>query len=155
MKLLVIVLSLLFVCSAHAGKYDKNVKECLKHWGKTPFNKKNPKYRTVSTSVNVFGAGKDIVEDKKTSGPELVLIKPSVNVLGKTKMKLLNPNGWYCMKSNTNVLGKAVIELHCNAKMAVASTGATVLGGDDGEDSGQQGTTVLGKTKIKRIGCKK
>ena len=132
------------------SKHDADVKECLNHWKSAPFSAKNLKYRTISASVNVFGAGSDIVDDNKTSGPELVFLKPSVNVLGKSTIKLLNPNAWYCMKSNTNVLGKAVIELHCKAKMAISNTGATVLGSDQGD---QKGNTVLGKTKIKRVGC--
>lgn len=151
MKVLILVIVLLST-QAFAGesKYDKNVRECLKHWKKTPFSSKNLNYKTISTSVSVFGAGKDIIDDEKTKGPKLVFIKPSVNVLGGKLIQLKNPNGWYCLKSNTNVLGKATIELHCKAKLAIASTGATVLGSDKG---GQKGTTVLGKTKIKRIGC--
>lgn len=151
MKYLMVVI-LFFGSQAFAedGKYDENVRQCLSHWKKTPFSSKNLKYKTISTSVSVFGSGSDIIDDKATKSPKLVFIKPSVNVLGGKLIRLKNPNGWYCLKSNTNVLGKATIELHCKAKLAIASTGATVLAGDDGK---QKGTTVLGKTKIKRVGC--
>lgn len=146
-----IVILILFVANgalADRGD-DQHVKDCLKHWGKTPFNAKNLNYKTMKSQVSVFGAGGDLKDEEKTKGPRLIYLKPSVNVLGKNTIRLANPNGWYCLKSNTNVLGKAVIELHCKAKLAFSNTGATVLGSDQGE---QQGTTVLGKTKIKRIG---
>lgn len=133
------------------GKYDENVRQCLEHWKKTPFNAKKLNYRTLSASVSVFGAGGKLIDEEKTDSPALVFIKPSVNVMGGKTIKLHNPNGWYCLKSNTNVMGSATIELHCKAKLAIASTGATVLGSDKGE---QKGTTVMGKTKIKRVGCK-
>lgn len=149
---MIFILSLLLSVSPvfADSKHDSDVKECLSHWGSAPFDAKNLKYRTIETSVSVFGAGSDIIDEKQSSGPELIFIKPSVNVLGKSTIKLLNPNGWYCMKSNTNVLGKAIIELHCKAKMSISNTGATVLGSDQGD---QKGNTVLGKTKIKRVGC--
>ncbi len=151
MKILILSV-LLFTMNVFAdSKYDENVKQCLSHWKKHPFNSKDLNYRTISTSVSVFGAGSDIVDDKATQKPSLVFIKPSVNVMGGKLIQLTNPNGWYCLKSNTNVLGKATIELHCKSHLAIASTGATVLGSDKGD---QKGTTVLGKTKIKRVGCK-
>lgn len=147
----ILILILFFSTQAFAGgKYDKNVRECLSHWKKTPFSSRNLKYKTMKSTVSVFGAGGDLIDKKKTSKPALVYVKASVNVLGKNTIKLLNPNGWYCLNSSTNVLGKAVIELHCKAKLAISNTGATVLGSDSGD---QQGTTVLGKTKIKRTGC--
>ncbi len=148
----VFVLMFFFMPIAAFGSNDTHVKSCLRHWKKTPFDSSNPNYRTISTSVNVFGAGKDIEDTKRTKSPDLVFLKPSVNVLGKSTIKLLNPNGWYCLKSNTNVLGKAVIELHCKAKLAISNTGATVLGSEEGDSQGS--TTVLGKTKIRRVGCK-
>ena len=150
MKLMFVLVLLLGASAMADSKYDKNVRECLNHWKKHPFNSKNPTYKTISSSVSVFGAGSDIIDEKVTDDPQLVFIKPSVNVLGGKLISLKNPNGWYCIKSSTNVLGKATIELHCKAKLATANTGATVLGSDKGE---QKGTTVLGKTKIKRIGC--
>ena len=103
----------------------------------------------MKSSVSVFGAGGKLEDLKKSAKPELVYVKSSVNVLGKNVIKLLNPKGWYCLNSSTNVLGKAIIELHCNAKLTLSKSGATVLGSNDTTG----GTTVLGKTKIKRIGC--
>ncbi len=146
-----VFLILMIVSKVAIADSDTEVKACLSNWKKTPFNIQNPNYRTISASVNVFGVGKDIEDSKKTESPELVYIKPSVNVLGKNTMKLLNPNGWYCLKSNTNVLGKATIELHCNAHLTMSNSGATVLGSNDSESGAS--TTVLGKTKIKRVGC--
>lgn len=150
MKLIFVILVVFSQQSLANTGDDQNVKECLNHWKKHPFSGKNPEYKTLSSSVSVFGAGGEIFDDEKTSKPSLVFIKTSVNVLGGKTIRLNNPNGWYCMKSNTNVLGKATIELNCKAQLAMANEGATVLGSEKGE---QKGTTVLGKTKIKRIGC--
>ena len=105
----------------------------------------------MKSTVSVFGSGGDLIDRDETKKPKLVYVKSSVNVMGKNTIRLLNPNGWYCMNSSTNVLGKAVIELHCNAKLAISNTGATVLGSSSGE---QEGTTVLGKTRIRKVGCK-
>ncbi len=151
MKAIVVILTLVSL-QAFAGENDKHVRDCLSHWKKAPFNSKKLNYKTISSSVSVFGAGGELVDDKATDQPALVFIKPSVNVLGGKLIQLKNPNGWYCLKSNTNVLGKATIELHCKAKLAIANTGATVLGSDTDKDA-QKGTTVLGKTKIRRVGC--
>ena len=92
MKFLMIIV-LFFGSQAFAedSKYDKNVRECLKHWKKTPFNSKNLDYKTISSSVSVFGAGSDIVDDVKTKRPKLVFIKPSVNVMGGKLIQLKNP----------------------------------------------------------------
>ena len=41
----------------------------------------------------------DVVDDEATAAPQLVLVKPSVNVLTKGRFRLMNPNGWYCFES--------------------------------------------------------
>ena len=50
-----------------------SIATCLKTWGKHPFGKK-PTYKTLSTSVKVFGIGKDTPDTEATSSPALVLI---------------------------------------------------------------------------------
>ncbi len=58
-----------------------DLRECLQNWGKHPFRAKDFEYRVVKAGVRVFGIGKNAVDDaKETKHPELVLIKPSVNV---------------------------------------------------------------------------
>jgi hypothetical protein len=133
---------------------DVEVAECLKGWKTHPFKADKPEYKTLAGAVKVMGIGKDIVDSEKTDKPALVYVKPSVNVMAKTVIKLLNPNGWYCIKSKVDVLAKTEFELDCKSKMAISSgDGVTVLGSEGGSDKGT-GVTVLGKTTIKRLNCK-
>ena len=144
-----LLLSLLLPFPALA---DEAVDACIEQWGKaSPFKKGAKPAQVVGTSVKVLGIGKDNFEDLvATKAPRLVVIKPSVNVLGKTVFRLMNPNGWYCFKSNTSVLGKIQIEAHCKAKIATSKEGgANVLGSDETD----QGVTVLGTLRIERSGC--
>lgn len=132
--------------AAEEGDIDA-VKNCIEHWGKTPF-KANPRFRVISSKVKVMGIGGDINDTKKTSEPELVLIKPSVTVMAKTALNLMNPNGWYCIKANVSVLGKSEINLNCKANLATSNDGTTVLGGKD-EDAGG-GVAVLGSIRVNK-----
>lgn len=145
-----------------SGNGDENgddvaVRSCLKHWGKKqPFGNELPAYKTLSSKVKILGIGKDISDEKETAAPALLLIKPNVNVLSKSTMTLMNPNGWYCIKGQVTVLGKADINLHCKANLASSHDGATVLGGSDHDGSGREGAvTVLGASRINRMGCEK
>lgn len=134
---------------------DRAIARCLRVWGgKHPFQGvKNPKYEEVSTNVKVLGAGGPLEDNSDTKEPKLVLVKPSVAVMSKSVMRLLNPNGWYCLKANVTVMAKTVIELACNAAIADSTDGVAVLGSN--EEGTGQGVTVLGKTELKRIGCAK
>ncbi len=158
MKLLknsITVAALLALCTAltaptlaQADESDSSIAACLKAWGTNPFGK-NPKYRTMQTSVKVFGIGKSTSDNTATSAPELVLVNPDVNVMGGSTIELMNPNGWYCLRSTVNVMGGLHIRTHCNTHLANAKDGATVLGNSN-ED---KGVTVMGSTKVERI-CK-
>jgi hypothetical protein len=131
--------------SARAEDGDlASLQACLAHWGKTPFSKKDPTFRTLSAKVKVLGIGGETVDDQVTAAPDLVLIKPNVAVLSKATLSLLNPEGWYCLKGQVSVLGKSEIHLNCSAHLASSKDGATVLGGSDTD----QGITVLGTTRI-------
>lgn len=132
--------------SAQAQQQDSSVavQNCLKAWGKHPFGS-NPKYRTMPVSVKVFGIGNPSIDSIKTSEPELVLIKPSVNVMGGSTVELRNPNGWYCFVTNVNVMGKMKIQAHCTAHLAQSHDGVTAMG----EDAGNKSVTVMGKTELK------
>jgi hypothetical protein len=145
-KAILVLMTLVCAQLAHAGDAEE-IKECLKKWGNSPFTEKSP-FRVVSAKVKVMGIGQDINETNKTSQPELVLIRPAVTVMAKTEMNLENPNGWYCLKGETAVLGKMQINLHCKAHMAASQGTATVLGSDNHE----AGTTVLGSTRVARTG---
>lgn len=147
MKSVVLVLALLLGSSFAQADDAEEIQACLSKWGNSPFTAKSP-YRVVAARVKVMGIGGDIDESKKTSKPELVLIRPAVTVMAKTLMTLGNPNGWYCLKGKTAVMGKMQIDLHCSAHIASSEDGATVMG----SDKEGTGTTVMGSTKITRIG---
>lgn len=149
----IIFLSLLLITIVPTTKADdmndaQAISSCLNSWGKHPFGDK-PDYKTMDTSVKVFGLGKNPVDSDKTDKPALILLNPAVNVMGKTIYELLNPNGWYCFKSNVNVMGGLIIKADCKAHLASAKTGATVLG----DNNSNKGVTVMGQTKIELLHC--
>lgn len=132
------------------GDEDSSVAidNCLKAWGKHPFGT-NPKFRSLPVTVKVFGIGTPNVDTVKTSGPDLVLVKAGVNVMGGTTVDLQNPNGWYCFVTNVNVMGKMKIKAACTAHLAQSHDGVTVMGGD----STNKSVTVMGKTVVELQGC--
>ena len=150
------LLSFVLICMAMsmsvpalAAEVDSAIASCLKAWGKQPFGA-NPRYKTLSTSVKVFGIGENPADRERTSTPSLVLVNTGVNVMGRTRLELLNPNGWYCFKSNVNVMGSLIITAACTAHLASAHDGTTVLG----SNSGNKSVTVMGATRVELVGCK-
>lgn len=144
MKLL---LSILFLSSTALANVD--IDACLKAWGKHPFGK-GENYRTLKGRVKVIGIGSNIKDEEKTSGPALILVKPGVSVMAKQTYELLNPNGWYCLRSSVTVLGKSEISIHCKAKIAATHDGTAVAAASP-EETGS--VAVLGKVELKRVGC--
>jgi len=143
----VIGLQTVGVRSATAGDYDADVKACLASWGEHPFDEEAPEYRVIAASVKVMGIGSNVKDDKPTSSPELVYLRPSVSVWSRLTMDLLNPKGWYCVKTNVSVMAKAQINLACHAHLASTGAGTNVMGG------GEEGVNVMGATRVERIGC--
>ena len=100
----------------------------------------------------MFGIGKNNNGDETvTDKSSLILVRPAVNVLGKSTIRLANPKGWYCFKANVTVAGKLAIDAHCNAHIATA--------GDDGtsvmaKDESKGGVAVMGALRTTRFGCK-
>ncbi len=133
---------------SQAKEVDSSIASCLRAWGKHPFGA-NPTYQTLATSVKVFGIGQDRADSQRTNAPSLVLVNPGVNVMGGTTVELLNPNGWYCFRSNVNVMGGLRIRAHCKAHLASARDGVTVLGSNQSDKS----VTVMGKTQVELVGC--
>lgn len=127
---------------------DSGVAACLQAWGSHPFGER-PSYRVLSTSVKVFGIGQASGDYEKTAGPSLVVVNPGVNVMGGSEIELLNPNGWYCLRTTVNVMGGLTIRLACNAQIAMASSGTTVMG----NNAEQKGVTVMGSTTVERVDC--
>ena len=141
-------LTLLAPTIASAQEVDRSIAACLKAWGSHPFGK-NPQYKTMQTSVKVFGIGKNTGDTERTNAPSLVLVNPGVNVMGGARIDLLNPNGWYCLRTTVNVMGGVKIRAHCKAHVASTSDGATVIG----SNTDNKGVTVMGSTSVERVNC--
>ena len=123
--LMAFCLALSFPVSAR--EVDSSIAACLAAWGDHPFGK-SPQFKTLETSVKVFGIGKAAADTEPTSSPSLILINPSFNVMGGSTIELLNPNGWYCLRTTVSILGRVSIRAHCKAHLASTSAGSTVLG---------------------------
>ena len=150
----VLICSLLLIPTlgwSEEGSDMAALKACLKNWGKHPFVEGNLNYRTIAPSVSVFGIGESVQDARETQQPELVLIKPSVSVLSKSTLKLLNPQGWYCLESKVAVFSEVDIQIDCRANLASSIEGTTVLGSNERKD----GVTVFGTSNVTRIGCDK
>jgi hypothetical protein len=147
-NLIILGMTILSSLPAFATEIDGSIANCLKAWGTHPFGD-NPNYKTLATSVKVFGIGEDPIDSEITSSPSLVLVNPGVNVMGGSTVELLNPNGWYCLRTNVNVMGGMTIKMHCKAHLASATEGVTVLG----TNSDKKSITVMGSTKIEPVGC--
>lgn len=127
---------------------DSPVDSCLKAWGTHPFGQ-NPQYKTLSTSVKVFGIGRDTVDAEQTSSPALILVNPSVNVAGGSEIQVLNPNGWYCFRTTVSVMGGLTIKANCKSHLATTSGDVLAVG----NNSDNKGVTVMGSTQVERVGC--
>lgn len=130
------------------SKDDEAIGKCLEKWGSASPFAAGAGYRKIHASVQVLGQGKGIVDDIKTEKPELVLITAAVSVLGKTSYELLNPNGWYCMKVDVNVLTNLTVKLECGAHMADNKVDVGVL--SNSQPLGSVGVHVLSDVKIQR-----
>ena len=122
---------------------------CIASWGKaSPFKKGHPADSVIATGVKVFGVGSgQSGNDAPTDKPALVLVRPAVNVMGRSTIKLANPNGWYCFRSNVTVAGAMNIEAPCKAHIASAKEDGTTVGAAD--ESGK-GVAVFGALRVTR-----
>lgn len=125
---------------------------CINSWGKAaPFKKGTHADTVIATGVKVFGVGSgQSGNDQPTDKPALILVRPAVNVMGKSTIRLSNPNGWYCFRSNVTVAGKMEIEAACKAHIASAKEDGTSVGAAD--ESGK-GVAVFGALRVTRQGC--
>jgi hypothetical protein len=136
------------VSALAAETEDSPVNSCLNAWGSHPFGK-NPAYTTLSTSVKVFGIGHETADTEVTQAPALILVNPGVTVGGDSVVQVLNPNGWYCLRTTVSVMGGLTIKAHCKAHLA--TTAGDVLA--DANAANGKGVTVLGTTRVERVGC--
>ncbi|HSN21493.1 MAG TPA: hypothetical protein VLS49_12490 [Usitatibacter sp.] len=128
--------------------------QCIAYWGKaSPFRKGTPADGVIATGVKVFGIGQSSTgDDPVTSKPRLVLVRPAVNVMGRSTIRLGNPNGWYCFRSNVTVMGKLQIDAQCHAHLASAREEGTAVGA---ADESNKGVAVFGALRVSRFGCDK
>jgi len=150
MKKLVLIFCFCGFSGLGLASDNPDINACLKAWGKHPFGAENQTYRTIGATVKVIGIGSSIDDEKKTEKPELVLVKPPVSVLTKQTIRLLNPNGWYCLKGAVTVLGKAVITVDCKAKLISSDDGVAIAGSDKDK---MGSASVLAKLQIDKVGC--
>lgn len=145
---MVLTCALLSTPSAAQAQESGSVAHCLRSWGTHPFGAE-PRYRTLATSVKVFGIGSGTIDNTVTDKPELIVVNPGVNVMGGSTIELLNPNGWYCLRSNVNVMGGMTIRAHCKARIASGIEGVTVAS----NNAEGKAVTVMGSTVVERVGC--
>jgi len=125
---------------------------CITSWGKSaPFKKGKPADSVIGTGVKVFGIGAaQSGKDAPTDKPALILVRPAVNVMGRSTIRLSNPKGWYCFRSNVTVAGAINIEAHCYAHLASAKEDGTSVGA---VDESSKGVAVFGALRVSRFGC--
>ena len=125
---------------------------CISSWGaKAPFKKGTPADAVIGTGVKVFGLGSgQSGDDSPSEKPALILVRPAVNVAGKSVIRLNNPKGWYCFRSNVTVAGTLHIDAHCKAQIASAKEDGTAVGA---VDESAKGVAVFGSLRINRFGC--
>jgi hypothetical protein len=153
MKRTLIAVALLVVSGAALADEDQQTLDgCIAYWGKkSPFRKGTPAETVVSTGVKVFGIGSSSSgDDTVTSKPRLVLVRPAVNVMGRSTIRLSNPHGWYCFRSNVTVMGKLEIDAQCHAHLATAREEGTAVGA---ADESNKGVAVFGALRVNRFGC--
>ena len=151
MKGLLLLAALLLPATSLASD-QAALDQCIAAWGSnSPFGKGTPADLVIGTGVKVFGlGGSQTGNDAPTAKPSLVLVRPAVNVAGKSTIRLSNPKGWYCFEDAVTVAGKINISAHCQANLASAKGGGSAV---MGANTANQGTAVMGALRITRFGC--
>lgn len=150
-RLLLCIAALAFAGSTWAND-QRALDGCIAAWGKkSPFRKGTPADSVIGTGVKVFGIGAgQSGNDSPTAKPALILVRPAVNVMGKSTIRLNNPKGWYCFRSNVTVAGALHIQAQCTAQIASAREDGTSVGAVDESNSG---VAVFGALRVIRVGC--
>ncbi len=151
---LFVAAALMSMAGASFARYQAALDGCIASWGKqSPFKKGTPADSTIATGVKVFGIGKSQSgNDAPTAKPSLIMVRPAVNVAGKSTIRLANPKGWYCFRSNVTVAGSMNIEAHCDAHIASAKEDGTSVGA---VDESHKGVAVFGALRVTRFDCPK
>ena len=148
--LLAFCLALSIPTLVSAKEVDSSIAACLKAWGDHPFGN-NPEFKTLGTSVKVFGIGGEAGDTEPTTSPSLVLVNPIFNVMAGSTIELLNPNGWYCLRTTLSIMGRVSIRAHCKAHLASTSAGATALGNNsENRTIKDLAVTAMGSVSVER-----
>ena len=132
-----------------ASEVDSSIAACLNAWGEHPFGK-NPQFKTLDMSVTV-GIGSMPADTEPTSSPSLVLIDPIVNVLSGSTIELMNPNGWYCMRTTVSIMCGVHIRAHCKAHLVATSAGITAVGNNvENRNIRDITVTAVGRVSVER-----
>ena len=148
--LLASCLALSLPTAVSAKEVDSSIAACLKAWGDHPFGKA-PQFKTLDGTLTAFGIGRKAGDREPTSVPSLVLIEPSFNVMGGSTIDLLNPNGWYCMRTTLSIMGTLSIRAHCKAHLAATSAGSTAVGNNtENRNIKDLAVTSIGSVEVER-----
>lgn len=96
--------------------------ECIKQWGISPFTQQEiaqPKVIDIATDVN--NNGLIYTNDKITTKPTLFLVNFNIRVGNNGQLAFLNPKGWYCFNVKGKVINNFVINVACDAHVAIVS----------------------------------
>lgn len=126
------------------------INRCLKSWKDSPFGGEVKNFKHIVASVSVGATGTAVSDTARTDEPWLILITAGVNVLGTPKYELLNPNGWYCIKVNVNVMTELAIDLHCNARLADSKVNVNV-GSSQSDSTSAVGVHVLSTVSVNDV----
>ena len=135
---------------ANVEPLNSAIAACLSIWPDHPFAK-HPEFKTLGTSVKLLGIGSTVEDRQPTAAPTLVLINPIFNVLGSSTIELLNPNGWYCLRTMVSLAGTVKIRAHCKAQLAETSAGSTVRGNNvENRSLKDKAVTMVGSVEVER-----
>ena len=80
-------------------------------------------YAAVSVLDN---GGYSLIDEGTTEKNQLIIVRAAVNSLTDVKYLLANPNGIYCIITQTNVLSTLTIEVHKDAKLFLSAVSVNV-----------------------------
>ena len=101
--------------------------QCLTNWGINPFVGFIHPDRVIYASVSALSFGPTISDTDVSSGPELILIIASVNLVGMPVWNLLNPNGWYCVIAGVDAGVDLTVNLKKGAHISEGKANINIL----------------------------
>jgi hypothetical protein len=126
----------------------KALNSCLNLFKSHPFGDKIANFKKINAAISILGSGTPIDDKEKTDTPVLILISTTINVGGSPTYNMLNPNGYYCMKTSINLLTDLTINVSCSAHLADSSFKFDVLSDVKGTNPAKNGLYVASKVVI-------